>query len=289
VLTGSAVFTDTAQGLMVLGDYIVSNRNTGSMVATEHPVMAIRQENDSTFIAADTLYTGRLSDLPVAPDSLSANSQSNDSTMAAPVASAPRNRPDSVNQNDSANRYFRAYYHVRIFSDSLQAVCDSLFYSGKDSVFRLFRDPIVWSARSQVTGDTIYMYTKNKQPDQMYVFENGLMVNETAPNMYNQVKGNRIFGYFKDGQIDYIRAKGSAESIYYVMDEYNKLIGINKANSDIIDMRFKNKELNRVVLISTVTAKMLPFKDATDQDRRLRNFKWQEERRPKTKFELLQN
>jgi lipopolysaccharide export system protein LptA len=289
VLTGDAVFTDTAQGLMVLGNYIISNRNTGSMVATQHPVMVIKQENDSTFIAADTLFSGRLSDLPVQPDSLSPIPRSDDSTVSTRTALSLSNRPDSVNQNDSANRYFQAYHHVRIFSDSLQAVCDSLFYSGKDSVFRLFTDPVVWSGRSQVTGDTIYMYTKNKQPDQMYVFENGLMVNETAPDMYNQVKGNRIFGYFNEGQIDYIRAKGSAESIYYAMDEYNKLIGINKASADIIDMRFKNKELNRVVFISTVTGKMLPFKDATDQDRRLRSFKWQEERRPKTKFELLEN
>lgn len=289
VLTGNAVFTDTAQGLMMLGNYIISNRNTGSMVATQHPVMVIKQEKDSTFIAADTLFSGRLSDLPVQPDSLSPIPRGDDSTVSARTALVLGNRPDSVNQNDSANRYFQAFYHVRIFSDSLQAVCDSLFYSGKDSVFRLFRDPVVWSGRSQVTGDTIYMYTKNKQPDQMYVFENGLMVNETAPDMYNQVKGNRIFGYFNDGQIDYIRAKGSAESIYYAMDEHDKLIGINKASSDIIDMRFKNKELNRVVFISTVTGKMLPFKDATDQDRRLRSFKWQEERRPKTKFELLEN
>jgi hypothetical protein len=289
VLTGNAVFTDTAQGLMVLGNYIVSNRNTGSMVATQHPLMIIKQDKDSTFISADTLFSGRLSDLPVQPDSLAPLPRGNDSTSSSRTVLTLSNRPDSVNQTDSANRYFQAYFHVRIFSDSLQAVCDSLFYSGKDSVFRLFRDPIVWSGRSQVTGDTIYMYTKNKQPDEMYVFENGLMVNETGPNMYNQVKGNRIFGYFNDGQIDYIRAKGSAESIYYAKDENDKLIGINKASSDIIDMRFKNKELNRVVFISTVTGKMLPFKDATDQDRRLRSFKWQEERRPKTKFELLEN
>jgi lipopolysaccharide export system protein LptA len=289
VLTGNAVFTDTAQGLMVLGNYIVSNRNSGSMVATQHPLMIIKQDKDSTFISADTLFSGRLSDLPVQPDSLAPLPRGNDSTSSSRTVLTLSNRPDSVNQTDSANRYFQAYFHVRIFSDSLQAVCDSLFYSGKDSVFRLFRDPIVWSGRSQVTGDTIYMYTKNKQPDEMYVFENGLMVNETGPNMYNQVKGNRIFGYFNDGQIDYIRAKGSAESIYYAKDENDKLIGINKASSDIIDMRFKNKELNRVVFISTVTGKMLPFKDATDQDRRLRSFKWQEERRPKTKFELLEN
>ena len=317
VLTGDAIFRDTAQGVSVLANSIVSNRNTGTMVATQKPLMIIKQENDSTFIAADTLFSGRLTDLPVEADSMVtvapvndsaqvavadssvndsaklafADSSEHDSTKLAIAVSSDTSRlaTDSLNQNDSTNRYFQAYYNVRIFSDSLQAVCDSLFYSGKDSIFRLFRDPIVWSGRSQVTGDTIFMYTKNKQPDKLYVFENGLMVNETGPDMYNQVKGNRIYGYFNNGEIDYIRSKGSAESIYYAKDENDKLVGINKASSDVIDMRFKNKELNRVVFISAVTGKMLPFRQATEQDRRLRSFKWREERRPKSKFELIDN
>jgi hypothetical protein len=195
----------------------------------------------------------------------------------------------SSTQKDSADRFFRAYNNVRIFSDSLQAVCDSLFYSGKDSIFRLFRDPIVWSGSSQVTGDTIYMYTKNKKPNEMYVFEDGLMINKTGTDMYNQVRGNRIYGYFKDGDIDYIRSKGNAESIYYAKDNDEKIVGINKATSDIIDMRFVKKELNKVVFISAVSGTMLPFREATDQDKRLRSFKWEEDRRPKTKFELFGN
>ena len=275
VLTGNAIFRDTAEGVSVLANSIVSNRNTGSMIATQKPLMVITQDKDSTFIAADTLYSGRLSELPVITDSLSA-----DSLKVQAVA------PDTL-ANDSANRFFRAYHNVRIFSDSLQAVSDSLFYSGKDSIFRLFTDPVVWSGNSQVTGDTIYMYTKNKKPHQLYVFENGLMVNKTGIDMYNQIKGNRLFGYFTEGEIDNIRAKGNAESIYYAKDQEDKLIGINKASSDIIDMRFKNRELNKVVFISAVTGKMLPFREATEEDRQLRSFKWHEKRRPKSKFELF--
>ena len=274
VLTGNAIFRDTAEGVSVLANSIVSNRNTGSMIATQKPLMIITQDKDSTFIAADTLYSGRLSELPVITDSLSADS------LKVPVVAK-----DTV-ANDSTNRFFRAYHNVRIFSDSLQAVSDSLFYSGKDSIFRLFTDPVVWSGNSQVTGDTIYMYTKNKKPHQLYVFENGLMVNKTGIEMYNQIKGNRLYGYFTEGEIDNIRAKGNAESIYYAKDQEDKLIGINKASSDIIDMRFKNRELNKVVFISAVSGKMLPFRQATEEDRQLRSFKWHEKRRPKSKFEL---
>jgi lipopolysaccharide export system protein LptA len=304
ILTGNAIFKDTAQGVSVLANSIVSNRNAGTMVATQKPVMIIKQESDSTFISADTLYSGRLSELRVPAESLEIDttSLSNDSARTEPAATPSRpisndarqsvagNADTSAkNMNDSTDRYFAAYFNVKIFSDSLQAVCDSLFYSGKDSIFRLFRDPIVWSGSNQVTGDTIYMYTKNKQPHELYVFENGLMVNRTGDNMYNQVRGNRIFGYFTEGEINYIRSKGNAESIYYAKDSEEKIIGVNKATSDIIDMRFKDKELNRVVFISAVNGTMLPFRQATEQDRLLRNFKWHQERRPKSKFELFGN
>lgn len=294
ILAGNAVFTDTAQGVSVLANSIVSNRNTGSMIATQKPLMIIKQENDSTFISADTLYSGRLDELATGADSTRTdsslvNATSQDSTLRAQSQIRATNTAMQTTNSDTADRFFRAYYNVRIFSDSLQSVCDSLFYSGKDSIFRLFKEPIVWSGQSQVTGDTIYMYTKNKKPDQLYVFENGLMINKTGTDMYNQVRGNRIFGYFTEGDIDYIRSKGNAESIYYAKDNDEKIIGINKATSDIIDMRFKNKALNKVVFISAVTGTMLPFGQATEEDRKLRNFKWEEDKRPKSKFELFGN
>lgn len=282
ILTGNAIFKDTAQGLSVLANRIVVNKASGQLLATQKPLMIIKQENDSTFITADTLYSGRLSELEINTDSTA-----KDSVVMARLDSAQTTT--AKKENDSADRYFRGYHHVKIFSDSMQAVCDSLFYSGKDSVFRLFKDPIVWSGESQVTGDTIYLTTKNKKPEEMHVFERGFMVNRTANDMYNQIKGNRIFGYFTDGEIDHVRAKGSAESIYYAKDSEEKLVGINKANSDIIDMRFKNKELNKVVFISEVTGRMIPIRQAGEQDKLLRGFKWQDERRPKSKFELFGN
>lgn len=273
-LRGNAVFVDTAQGISVLANYIESNRNEGWFRATLKPLMILKQENDSIYITADTLYSGRLSTL--FPDS----TKQKDSVKQVAVADK---------KNDSTDRYFQAYHHVRIFSDSLQAVSDSLFYSGKDSIFKLFTEPIVWASGSQVTGDTIYLYTKNKKADQLYVFENGLVINKTGEEMYNQVRGNRLFGYFVEGAIDYMRAKGNAESVYYVRDDEEFLVGINKASGDIIDMRFKNKELNRVVFISEVKGTMYPVSQMPPDEKTLRSFQWHEKIRPKTKFELFGN
>jgi len=147
----------------------------------------------------------------------------------------------------------------------------------------------MWASNSQITGDTIYLYTKNKNPDRLFVFENGLAINLSDKNMYNQIKGNRLHGYFKNGEIDYMRSQGNAESVYYLKEDNGKLKGINNATGDIIDLRFKNKELNKVVFISDVSGTLYPVNQATEQNKFLRGFKWLEDRRPKTKFELFED
>lgn len=277
VLDGNAIYIDTAQGVSILAGRILANNKEGNFLAVRHPLMIIKQENDSTFITADTLFSGRLSKLKLGNDSLSLT----DTLKGKVVIDA------NAKNNDSADRFFRAYRNVRIFSDSLQAVCDSMFYSGRDSIFQLFQQPILWSNNSQITGDTIYLYTKNKKAERLFVFENGLLINKARDNMYNQIRGNRLNGYFNDGIIDYMRARGNAESIYYIEDDDSALVGVNKASGDIIDMRFANKELNRVVFINEVKGTMYPLTQFPEQEKLLRNFKWHEGRRPKTKFELF--
>ena len=86
-----------------------------------------------------------------------------------------------------------------IFSDSLQAVADSVYYSGLDSIFRLYTNPVAWAGGYQVTGDTMFLYTKNKKPERLYVFENSLVVGKSNINMYNQIKGNTLTVISKTG------------------------------------------------------------------------------------------
>lgn len=272
---GNAVLIDTAQGISVLANDIKASRKNNTFMATQNPLMIIRQDKDSIFVTADTLLAGRLSDLQ------------GDSIL--PVQKDTIKNVTVVNAPDSTNRlrYIQAFHHVRIFSDSLQAVSDSLFYSGRDSIFRLFHDPIVWASNNQVTGDTIYLFTKNKKAERLFVFENGMVINKSGENLYNQLKGNTLNGYFKDGAIDYMRAKGSAESVYFAKDEDDGFVGMNNANADIIDMYFAEKELNRVVFRNEATATLYPMNQIPEDKRTLRSFKWLEEKRPKTKFELF--
>ena len=282
-LSGNAVYKDTAEGISLIANFIESNSNTKSFFATQNPLLIIKQNEDSLYITGDTLASGKISDLKNPKDSLGI--EITDST-------ARENLLDSSLTiepvNDSADRYFMAWNNVRIFSDSLQGKSDSLFYSGIDSVFRLYYDPVLWASGSQITGDTIYLYTKNKEADRLYVAENAIIINKTGEEIYNQIRGNRINGYFEEGNINYMRAQGNSESIYYVRDENEKIIGVNKAVSDIIDIRFKDKEINKVVFISEVNGTTYPPSQLPEDEKTLRNFKWRENERPKTKEELFE-
>jgi len=290
---GNAVFRDTAQGISILANDLKANKKNNTLLATQRPLMIIKQKEDSVFVSADTLYSARLTDkadyqktfirsVQVVTDSLGTDSTALSDSLWRLTVLDPA---DTTNRN----RYFQAWHRVRIFSDSLQAVCDSLFYSGVDSIFRMFHDPIAWANGTQVTGDTIYLYTKNKDPERLHVFDNGLVINRTAEDFYNQIKGNTINGYFTDGVINYMRAKGSAESIYYAQDQDSAYSGVNRTTADIIDFYFANKELNRVVFRSSVEGTMYPFRQVNHGEMRLRGFKWLEKRRPKTKFELFED
>lgn len=368
-LEGRAIIKDSVNGVVVTANHIYLNNKNSSFLAVNKPVMIIQRDRDSTYIAADTLFSGfttRINDETspqtdslkidstekkglennslrrdsltqinaVNPDSLaqhftdtlksSITKSFHDSLQASLLlkkdSTANLNKtdtsvyiidsvkkdstkqkllsgnlsPDTLKTKSSKGnvdtiRYFLAFHNVRIFNDSLQSVCDSLFFSAQDSVFRLFYDPVVWSGESQVTGDTIYLYTKNKNPERLYVFDNGMVVNRSYKEFYNQISGKTINGYFKDGSIDYARVKGQkAESIYYVQDSDSAYVGMNNSTGDVIDIFFLKGELNKVKFVNDVHGTMYPMRQIPKDKRFLKNFEWLDKRRPKNKLELFE-
>ena len=273
---GRGIIVDTANNTTVIADTIFYNKKNESFLAFAKPLMIIEQEQDSIFIAADTLFSARLTDLYGSKDSVAKK----DTLKGVKIV--------DTKTKDSTNRYFEAFRNVRIFSDSLQAVCDSMFYSFKDSVFRLYDDPVVWSNENQVTGDTILLFTKNKKADRMQIFKNSFLASIVQPEIFNQVKSTRMDAYFIDGDIDSVRARGSAECIYYIQDEDSAFTGINQSSSELMDVYFKEKELQRVVFRTAVKGTIWPMKQKTPKEMRLQNFRWRDAERPKTKYELFE-
>ena len=359
-LEGDAVIRDSVNGYTILGGQIFVKQNDNSFLATRKPVLIFKGEgNDSTFIAADTLFSGVIKKdsagkkqllqtdtlkktIVVQNDSLvvmsadsaakknmvdsfskiksnehpmidtiakkiidSAVAHTNippkldttislikDTATIQPVAEENKqlNKDTTINiAKDSAIRYFQAFHHVRIFNDSIQAVCDSLFYSSEDSVFRLYTDPLVFSNKSQIAGDTIFLYTKNKKANRVYVFDNGIIINELNKQMYNQVGGRTLNGYFKDGVLDYMRVKGSpAESIFYPQDDDSAYTGMNRCKGDVIDIYFVDKAVDKIKFVNDVDGALYPLNQIPEGEKKLSQFIWQDARRPKNKLELFE-
>jgi len=279
---GNVIIIDSVQHTTIIAGEVFSDNKRDRILATRKPLMIVKQDNDSIYIAADTLFSARLTDLYIQKDSVSYKKDSvrKDTVKGTKVL--------NLKNKDSTNRYFEAYRNVRIFSDSLQAICDSMFYSFKDSTFRLYQEPVLWAKeKTQITGDTILLFTKNKKAERMKVFENSFLANKLDPEVYNQIKSTRMDGYFSNGNIDSVRANGSAECIYYLQDEDSAYTGINESKSDIMDIYFSEQALQKVVFRSSVTGTIWPIKQKSPSEMRLPNFKWLDERRPKTKFDLF--
>ena len=147
---------------------------------------------------------------------------------------------------------------------------------------------MLWSKKTQITGDTIYLYTKNKKADKIKTIENSFIINEVDPGVYNQIKSSRMDGFFKDGSLDSVRAKGLAESVYFLQDKDSAYTGVNQTKSDAIDINFQKGELYKVVFRSDLKGTLYPISQKKPGEMRLENFKWVIERRPKTKWEMFE-
>jgi len=255
-------------GFDLLANNIKTDKKKSALLATELPLLLIKQKNDTLYVSADTLYSGKVTDLkrpfPKARDSVGLMT---DSTL---------------------DKYFEAFHHVQVYSDSLQAKCDSLFYALSDSTIRLISRPIVWANNNQITGDTIYMYVQNKKPEQLNVFNNALAINKIdSTDNFNQIKGGRLNAWFNDGELIKMRCKGNAENIYFAMDNDKNFVGVNHSNAQIIEITFENSEPAKVIFRNQLKGKLTPIQQTNKTDLKLNGFKWLEAQRPKSKFDIL--
>lgn len=278
---GNVIVTDTAQGTTLITNQLFRENVGNRTLATGKPLLIIKQDSDSLFLTADTIFSATISPLPTTHNKKDSITIKNDKEL------VKGTKKVVASKTDSTLRYIEAFHHVKIYSDSLQAVCDSLYYTDTDSIFRLLDNPIVWSKESQITGDTIWLYTKNKKASRLKVFENSLLVNEVDQEIYNQIGSIRMEAFFTEGSLDSARAFGDAQTIYYLQDDDSAYTGINESKSDIIDIYFKEKEPNRIVLRGAVLGTVWPIQQKSPSTMRLPKFIWEGLKRPRSKASLL--
>lgn len=246
---GKVILHDTKQNITLNSKFLNIYDKDKRVVAYQDVLLTQIVDKDTLRITADTLVSFNK------------------------AVTKPDGKTDSV-------KNILAHRHVKILKSDLQGICDSLAYTTADSTFRLYYNPILWSDNYQLYADTIFLATQNNAPKQIYLNNNAFMGNRLQDNVYNQIKGKNITGFFVDKKIDHVFAQGSAESVYFVQNEKKEYSGVNKASAASINMFFKEGKADKIKYLTQPSAVFYPMKDVRPRDFILRGFEWKEKQRP---------
>jgi lipopolysaccharide export system protein LptA len=197
---------------------------------------------------------------------------------------------DTTDADSTAPIFFTGYHHVLLFSDSMQARCDSINFTRSDSVVRLEVAPVAWSRGSQITGDTMFMQLDSNSIRSLYVPENSFIVSRSGPvqaDLFDQVQGKTLTAFFKDNNISKMLVQPDAKSIYFSKDDAGAYVGMSEANSEVMRIFFGEEKISKIKYVKDVQQTMTPLDKADLPNARLSRFKWLYEDRPKSKEELF--
>lgn len=264
--TNNIKITDTINNAIVKGHYAEVFRDKDSVFITKRALAISVQENDSIFIHSDTLM----------------------------VTGKPE------------NRITRAYYNAKIYKSDISGKADSIHVNHKEGLTQLInlkrfsssdkfakkRTPILWNIGNQMTGDTIHLISnpETKKLDSLKVFDNAFIIsNDTLGDGYHQMSGKQLYGLFKDNTLSTVDIIKNAESIYYMRNEKNELVGTDKAKSGIIKIFINNNEIEEVRKIKDVDGNVFPEGEFPEKESLLRGFVWRDDERPKSVEDLFKD
>jgi lipopolysaccharide export system protein LptA len=248
---GHVVIEDTINNLIIKGNYAWYYKQPEQFLVTDMAEFIQASGNDSLFLHADTISAVTLSDTSAA-----------------------------------GYRLMKAFHGCRIFSDGIQAKCDSLSYSFRDSVIRLYTKPVIWSEENQLSSDSMAVFTKNRQTERLELYNAAFVSSQVDTSRYNQIKGRTLTGIFKNNELYKIEIKGNGESLYYLLDGED-IAGVNQSKcANIVALVEKGK-------ISEITDFGSPegFIDPPDllikTQIRLEGFSWFDHLRPKNRYDIF--
>lgn len=232
-----------------------------------------------TYMHADTLFT---EDIPYQAYKL----EPRDSIMVDSIWVAQA--PDTL-WMDTSYRQIRAYYHVRIYRDDMQSVCDSVRYHGKDSIASLYGDPVCWNGDNQISADSIHVYIKDGTIDYIHGIGNSIAIKREGLEEFNQLAGKEMLAYVKDGDVYLVDVQGNAETIFYPREEDGTYLGVNKTQSSFVKLYLENREIDHVVFTTATTGEMIPLDQTEEGETRLTTFFWAEQERPQKPGDIFLN
>ena len=183
--------------------------------------------------------------------------------------------------------FIEAWHNIKLYGKDYQGVCDSLIYTGIDSIARLYIEPVLWSdAKNQFLSDSIFIQIRNDSLYKADFINNAFIITQEDTVHYNQIKSTEMMAYFKKNDIWRFDALGGASLIFY-MEEDSTYTMINQKECKILSALIKERKIERIRYYDQLKSDLLPIYDLPINKQRLRGFKWLEERRPKSREEVM--
>jgi lipopolysaccharide export system protein LptA len=187
-------------------------------------------------------------------------------------------------------RIIRGYNNVRFFKTDMSGKCDSLHSDQKRGLTQLIGRPILWNFENQLTGDVMHLIGNNQTEklDSLKVLNNAFIISkDTIGTGYNQVKGLNLYGKFRDNKLYEVDIVKNTEVIYYLRNDEQELIGINKNSSSKINMILDGKTIETITFFNNVDGEIYPEAELPENTRKLRGFVWRGDERIKTKEDIF--
>ncbi|WP_230406357.1 OstA-like protein [Flavobacterium fluviale] len=187
-------------------------------------------------------------------------------------------------------RILRAFNNVRFFKVDMSGKCDSIHSDSKSALTKLIGKPILWNGESQITGDVMHLIGDNKtrKIDSLKVLNNTFLISkDTLGTGYNQVKGLNLFGKFKDGKLHDVDVVKNTEVVYFMRNDANELIGINKNVSSKINLILENNAVETITFFNKVDGDIFPEDELPENARKLRGMVWRGDERIKSKDDIF--
>jgi lipopolysaccharide export system protein LptA len=264
--TNNITITDTLNNSLVKSHYAEVFREKDSVFVTKRALAITLQENDSIFVHSDTLMvTGK---------------------------------PDK--------RITRAYYNAKIYKSDLSGKADSIHMNQKTGLTQLInldqnttndpfykvQHPILWNLKNQITGDSIHLISNSKTEtlDSLKVFDHAFIISkDSLGDGYNQISGQKLFGLFKNNSLSTIDIIKNAESIYYLRNEANELVGIDKSKSGSIKVWISENTIDEIRKYNQIGGKTYPEIEFPENEKILKGFHWRETERPTSVEDLFKD
>src|SRR5690606_31049164 len=187
-----------------------------------------------------------------------------------------------ISQDSEADtaKYLLAFRSVKLTKSDLAGLADSLVYNYSDSSIRLFRDPVMWNHKSQISADSMVFYIANEQLDRVYMKDKAFAIMTDTLLNFNQMKGRSMTGYFNEGEIDALDIDGNGESLYFALEADTLTQGINRILSANIRLTFQEGAIRKANFGIRPDGKFTPVQKLDEKVSRLDGFRWRIEEKP---------